>query len=284
MGRRAEREVERLQRAGTRVIFDANVNYYEIWGDYDVPGTKPTPAARRAAIWMTAHADWVVADSSYLAAVARKYAPNVTWIPDNVDIDVYAGQRRHVRRPLLTLIWSGVAKKALHLRLIADVIGRLKDVELLLVCDEAPDLGWLLSSVPRRVLSFSDRRYAAALLDADVIISPKHLSNGYEMAHTEYKISLGMAVGLPAIASPQPSYVEAVNALGGGIIARSPDEWQCAIEALRDAELRARMGAVARRTIVERYSTPVVARAYAEVLGTLTGTVLLEDVVASVHG
>ena len=69
------------------------------------------------------------------------------------------------------------------------------------------------------------------------------------MGHTEYKITLGMAVGLPAIASPQQSYVEAIGAHGGGIIARSTAEWVDALQRLQsDATLRGRMGAFARRT------------------------------------
>ena len=89
-------EVRTLQAKGTLVVFDANVNYYEIWGDYDVPGTRPTAEQQRAAVWMTTQADWVVADSTYLASIVRKLTPRVSMIPDNVNL-----QDKRVREALL---------------------------------------------------------------------------------------------------------------------------------------------------------------------------------------
>jgi glycosyltransferase involved in cell wall biosynthesis len=135
-----------------------------------------------------------------------------------------------------------------------------------IVSDDPSALAWLPASSTSRFVKFSERAYAQALLDADVIISPKHLSNGYEMAHTEYKISLGMAVGLPAVASPQPSYLEAIDAAGGGVIARTPQEWRDAFARLRDPEARAVIGAAAQRTVLERYTTALVARQYGDLL------------------
>jgi glycosyltransferase involved in cell wall biosynthesis len=272
MDPRARRHVARLKNAGTAVVFDANVNYYEIWGDYRVPGTKPTAAQREHAIWMTEQADWVVADSNYIASVVRKFTDRVSTVPDNVNLDVYRGTKRHEPKDSLALIWSGVAKKADHLRLIAGMLPKLAHVTLTLVTDGEPDLAWLPPSVPRRVVPFSNETYAATLLESDVIVSPKDLANGYEMGHTEYKIALGMAVGLPAVASPQPSYVEAVSHLGGGFIAYTPYEWETALMRLAaDHRLRADFGDKARRTVLERYSTPAVARLYLDVLDNLAG-------------
>ena len=45
MDERCQREADRIRAYGGKVIFDANVNYYEKWGDYFVPGTEPTAAA-----------------------------------------------------------------------------------------------------------------------------------------------------------------------------------------------------------------------------------------------
>jgi glycosyltransferase involved in cell wall biosynthesis len=75
-----------------------------------------------------------------------------------------------------------------------------------------------------------------------------------------------MAAGLPAVASPQRSYVEAIEADGGGIVADTAAEWRAAFERLRDPEVRAELGARARRTVEGRYSTPVVARRYGDFL------------------
>ena len=274
MDARCRAEAERIRSGGGRVVFDANVNYYEVWGDYVIPDTRPTDEQQADAVWMTRFADHVVADSTYLAAIIERITPRVTWIPDNVNLDVYAGERVHQQRGVLRLAWSGIAKKAAHLLPIGDVLAGVSGIELVIVTDRTPEcLGPLEGRVPLRVIApFSDARYADVLRDSDVIISPKRLCNGYELGHTEYKIALGMALGLPAVASPQQSYVEAL-AGGGGIIADTPEAWQSSIERLRDdVDLRRQMGLRARRTILERYSTGVVALRYLELLERLVRT------------
>lgn len=260
-------EARRIQRYGGKVVFDANVNYYEIWGDYLIPGTKPTPQQQRDAIRMAEVADWVVADSSYLLGIVKKFTDRASWIPDNVDLSTYRRTTNHSDRRPFRLVWSGVAKKARHLLLISDIFRELRDAELVVVSDGVPDaLGELERALPCRLVPFSDKRYAQELGDCDVILSPKYLVNGYELGHSEYKITLGMAVGLPAVASPQQSYVEAISHRGGGIIAGTPEEWDAALRTLMDRSLRAALGVRAAETVRERYATPVVASQYRDLL------------------
>jgi glycosyltransferase involved in cell wall biosynthesis len=274
MGARAQEETDRIRRAGGKVIFDANVNYYEVWGDYFIAGTKPTPQLTEDAVAMTTGADWVVADSRYIERVVRRLTPRVCCIPDNVDLSVYSGVRRHEPTRPLRLVWSGVSKKADHLLMLVDVFAELPDAELVLVVDDSPAcLPALERAIRCEVVRFTDRVYARTLHTCDIIISPKRLVNAYEMGHTEYKISLGMAVGLPAVASPQESYVDAIGYAGGGIVANSLDDWRRALASLgADPQLRRTMGAAARRTVLERYSTPVVARQYLDLLSSVLAT------------
>ncbi|MEO8681149.1 MAG: glycosyltransferase family 4 protein, partial [Vicinamibacterales bacterium] len=273
MDARCQDEAARIRAAGGKVVFDANVNYYEIWGDYFVPGTRPTDTQQRDAIAMTTAADWVVADSTYLEGIIRKMNPRVTWIPDNVDMRIYGGRRIPQADHPIRLVWSGVGKKAAHLLLLTDVFAALPEAELVLVVDTEPDCLPQLERVVRcRIVRFTGRVYARTLAASDILISPKRLINAYEMAHTEYKISLGMAMGLPVVASPQPSYVEAIGHHGGGIIASSTDEWIGALRRLAASpELRAELGTRARQTVDEHYATPVVAAQYLSLLATLAG-------------
>jgi glycosyltransferase involved in cell wall biosynthesis len=262
MDERTREEAERIRGYGGRVVFDANVNYYEVWGEYDIPDTRPTEEQQRDAAEMTRLADRVVADSSYLLEVVRKVNPESTWIPDNVDTRLFHGPPRGGDGPL-RLVWSGMAQKARPLLLIADVLADLGDAELVVVSNREPEI------LPELRQAIPCRRYARILRTCDVIVSPKRLVNGYELGHTEWKITLGMAAGLPAVASPQRSYVEAIEHLGGGIVAEEGPEWREAFERLRDRSVRAEMGERARRTVAERYSTPVVASAYRDLLVSL---------------
>ena len=267
MDARACKEAERVQAAGGRVVFDANVNYYEIWGEYDLSDTKPTEEQRAAATAMTERADAVVADSSYILDIVRKLNARAEWVSDNVDLGLFRRTREHTAATALRLVWSGRATKARPLTMLTELRDALPGVELLVVSDREPDeLDVLREALPTSFERFDLRRYARALLESDVIVSPKRLVNGYELGHTEWKITLGMAAGLPAVASPQQSYVEAIAADGGGVVADSPDEWRRALEELRDPTHRAELGRRARKTVEERYSTPVVARRYGNLL------------------
>ena len=264
MDGRTYAEAERIQAYGGRVVFDANVNYYEIWGDYEVPGTKPTPEQRDQAIAMTRLADWVVADSTYLLDVVRKHTTSASSIPDNVDTHVFRQRRLRRKRERLRLAWSGMAHKALHLRELVEVLSSVQGMELVVVSNERPALVDELARVARcRFVRFGVRRYARVLRRCDVIVSPKRLINGYELGHSEWKITLGMAVGLPAVASPQQSYVEAIEHCGGGLVADGPVAWRAALERLRDDRAyRLELGRRAATTVRERYATPVVAAQY----------------------
>ncbi len=267
MDERSQEEARRIQAYGGKVVFDANVNYYEDWGEYDVPGTRATREQREQAVAMTTLADWVVADSTYLLERVAALNPRSSWIPDNVDLRLYGRTREHGPRTPVRLVWSGVAKKAQHLLVVEDALAALDGFELVLVADEPPPiLARLRQALPCRYTRFSDRRYARILADSDVIISPKRLVSAYELGHTEWKITLGMAAALPAVASPQPSYVEAISAHGGGVVAETTDEWVTALASLRDPARRAEVGRLARATVVERYSTPVVSRQYGALL------------------
>jgi glycosyltransferase involved in cell wall biosynthesis len=213
-----------------------------------------------------------VADSSYLVEIVRKHTDRTSCIPDNVDMRMFRppGRRSKGRRPL-RLVWSGMAHKARHLLVVRDVLSSVNGLELLIVSNEPPEaLAELKEVVPYTFEQFSLRGYARLLRHCDVIVSPKRLRNGYELGHSEWKITLGMATGLPAIASPQQSYVEAIEHRGGGIVAEGDAEWRTALDRLRDPGLRGELGERARETVLERYATQVVARQYADLLGTLS--------------
>lgn len=267
-----QEEAKQLKSAGTKVIFDANVNYYEDWGNFRVPATRPTPEQMRDVVAMTQLADHVVADSTYLEKLAARLNPAVTWIPDNVDTDFYHGERCHRPMDPVRLVWCGVAKKAEHLRMLAGAIPRSPCFELTLVSDHLPEVMHALATrLPCRYRPFSEARYRHELRRADIILSPKYLDCSYEMGHTEYKISPGMALGLPVIASPQASYVEAL-AGGGGLVVDGEEEWRQALEQLgRDSATRERMGSDGRATVRSRYATAVVADRYHRLILELAG-------------
>jgi glycosyltransferase involved in cell wall biosynthesis len=96
-----------------------------------------------------------------------------------------------------------------------------------------------------------------------VIISPRQLANPYNQSHTEWKITLGMAAGLPAIASPQPSYLDVAEIADhpkAVTICASDADWLDAFaEAMGDVDFEDRSRASL--DVVQRhYSSSVVAK------------------------
>ncbi|MCB4755573.1 MAG: glycosyltransferase family 4 protein [Elusimicrobia bacterium] len=271
--------VERLKKRGTKVIFDANVNYYEDWGNHRMPGTIPKPWQMENAKKMTSLADCVVADSTYLAEICRRYNKNIVWIPDPIDTEMYKpNPKKSASHGKLRLLWSGIEWKAYHLELIAPVLEKLKSsIELTMVFDKiegAPRVDVierLQKNIGARVVPFSEPKpfgrqrilFHKWMDQADVIISPKILDCAYEMGHTELKITQGMAAGLPALASPQQSYKEALRDNVGGWICSSPEEWEEHLTFfIKDPQRVTQIGKDARTRVLERYSIPVIAKIY----------------------
>ena len=67
-----------------------------------------------------------------------------------------------------------------------------------------------------------------------------------------------MALGLPTVMSPVGVNTEIIQHGSNGFLARTEDEWVDQLTRLiEDADLRARIGTQARRTVEERYSVKV---------------------------
>lgn len=71
---------------------------------------------------------------------------------------------------------------------------------------------------------------------------------------SENRLTLKMAVGLPVVATPIPSYLPVVGAMGAALLARNRSEWIARLHELRSPALRQRVGELARAAVVTRYS------------------------------
>ena len=289
MGPNSMKLLRRYKEKGKKVLFDANVNYYEIWGKFHYDGMSPTEQQRLNAIEITRSADAVIADSTFLENVCRKYNPEVCWIPDNVNMDLVLPRPKGniLANGRLSLLWSGQSIKLFELLAIEDLLRKFKGrVRLVLITNPPSKMdSWydsyksrflaLLNDIEHEIIPFQS---IPQLLDVysggGVCIAPRFLDNSYNMAHTEWKITLGMACGNIALCSPLPSYVDvAERAEDGGIrICRTPDEWENAFEELltKAGELEDERGA-ARSLVEKHYSTEVVAAKHAAFVQNVLG-------------
>ncbi len=271
---------EVLREQGTKVIFEANVDYYsEFAGEARFDGMVPTAEQRRSAVAITELADGVIVSSQHLAGVCGQFNDQVNWVPDNVDVRMVprSTQTTPRRDGRLNVWWSGMAEKLFEFLAVEEALRSRRDrLHLRLVTDDLRAMErWpaevrerverFLAVMPHTVHRFSDvenllGRYA----EGGIIVSPRFLDTPYNFGHSEWKLTLGMACGLPAVASPVPSYCDVAERAEAGALAicESGEEWGRALDELLESGVDAfgARGSAARKVVEEFYSTPVVAR------------------------
>jgi hypothetical protein len=83
---------------------------------------------------------------------------------------------------------------------------------------------------------------------------------------SENRLTMKMALGLPVIASPIPAYEPVMQPGVNGFFATTPQEWTSSFEALRNPDLRRRIGQAARASVLQRYSMEEQARLLIDIL------------------
>lgn len=85
-------------------------------------------------------------------------------------------------------------------------------------------------------------------------VDPVRDPTGEWSVKSENRLTLKMAMGLPVVATPIPSYEPVIEQGVNGFLARSNGEWLHYLAALRDPALRQSVGQQARQTALSRYS------------------------------
>jgi glycosyltransferase involved in cell wall biosynthesis len=280
MGPRCMALAEKLREEGTCVVFEANVDYYTRFaGAAPLDDMSPAAEQRSHATAITQFANAVIASSRHLAEVCKAFNRRTTWVPDNVRLQMRPAklQRQPFHEGRLQVWWSGMAAKLFEFLAAEEAFSTLADrIHLHLVTDdlEKSRQRWpvdvrermekFLSRVPHTLHRF---RGIAHLLDlygnGGVIVSPRFLDTPYNLAHTEWKISLGMACEMPAIASPVPSYLDLAKRSGERAveICAASEDWKHAFERIlaSPAQLQ-EAGWQAYVVVKKHYETGVVAR------------------------
>lgn len=277
-----------LKQRGTKIVFDCNVDYLTpASGAFYYEGMAPTEAQRASCVEMLALSDGVIADSSHIQKRLAAAHSRVTWIPDNVRDDMLSAKPRAARIGPLVLQWSGEAVKLFDLLVLKDVLPQFGSrIKLRLVTSDLAALNrWpvlqreafetFLGTVPHEIVPFTTLDDLMKLYDtSDVVLSPRFLDSSYNLGHTEWKITLGMARGCVALCSTQPSYLDvASRANGQGIrVCTSPDDWRAALnELLSDSFDWASGRAAATDVVTKQYATSVIAEKHLGWLRALIG-------------
>ena len=273
MGKRALALAQRYMDKGKPIIFDANVNYYTVSGAEHYQGMMPTAVQQSDAIEITEIASAIIADSEYIADKCKAHNDQVAWIPDNVEMEWVPMLEDRMTPSRLRLAWSGAAIKLFELLVIEEPLRRLAGrVDLVLVTGDlsvmkywkggyAQRIERLLGDLDAKIMPYHDvRSLFHVYLQSDVVLSPRFLDNTYNLGHTEWKITLGMACGCQVLASPVPSYckVSECSLDREIVLCETENDWNNAFEILLSEGVKKEVRTLSRSLVEEHYSSRVV--------------------------
>lgn len=265
---------KRLKRKGTRIIVDLCVNYLD---PTSVPhlGTPVTPRHREECLRMLSLADSVTCASAFIAQRVGEVHPKAFYVPDSVNLKHFRHTKPKVdfHRSPLRAVWSGIHAKARELEPILPLLGEA-GVELTVISDQPPELKVKAKMgkrrFPYRFLKWRYGSFPRDILEGEICVCYRQLGNPYNMGHSIFKIGVFLACGVPAIASPLPSYREVLGDGMAGVLCHSLEEWKEAIAvAGRDRELLCRWSSWAKEAMLP-YSTESVASQYLALFRQLT--------------
>jgi hypothetical protein len=225
-----------LRARGTRVVFDLCVNYLDVTGLLG-DGYGVTERHRQECLAMLDVADAVTTASAFIARRVAEHHPRVVYIPDSIDRRHFGYTKTHAERPgpPPTAIWCGVAVKAPDLEPILPLL-RMRGMPLIVVADRKPRL-----SGPFEFVRWRHATAPRELIRGDVCVAPRLLDTPYNLGHSFFKIGIFLTQGVPAVASPVPSYAEVLRAEQTGLVCTSPKEWEAALDRLlADPQILAR--------------------------------------------
>jgi hypothetical protein len=248
----------KLKAGGQKIVFDLCVNYFDTAGIFD-GGYGSTDRQRDECLAMVEIADAVTCSSAYIRDRAAEHHDRAVYLPDSVDRGHFSSVKKpsDFSRIRLRAAWSGQSIKARELAAICPLL-RERDMDLLLITDRRPDLPGPADFVP-----WTYETFPTALVRGDFCLSPRSTDNPYDLGHSHFKIGVFMAAGVPALASPTPSYREVIEKTGGGRICETPESWAAALDEIASNHDLLRTWSTAARRGMEPYTTAAVAEQYA---------------------
>lgn len=210
---------------GRGIIFDLCVNYFDETGLFEGGyGSlkEQVDECRR----MVETADVATCASSYIAQRAKSFHPWVVYLPDSIDIRhfCFGKPKSDFVRKQLRAIWSGISPKARELEPLLPLLHR-HGIPLVVITNQKPSL-----SMDYHFRRWSYKDFPHQLLEGEICVAPRRVDNPYDLGHSLYKIGIFMSQGVPAIASPVPSYAEVLKDGRGGMLCHTIEEWDKALD------------------------------------------------------
>ncbi len=195
---------KKLKAHGTQIILDINVNYY------DNKSSAISEKQYQNIIKFTKICDAVITPSYHIKNYIENLKLNspVHLIEESIN-DKYFLIQKTVFSKTKTLIWSGFSYKAKEILLINSALEKLKikyDFKLIIIAEKNPYLK--INNLQIDFVKYKEQKIVQQLLTGDIFIAPRNLNEEYNLGHSFTKIGVAMALGIPVVASPVPSYLK----------------------------------------------------------------------------
>jgi len=248
------------------------VDYDDAWFHrYENHWLSPLLGHKIDAVMRVAHT--VVAGNDYLARRARQAgARHVEIVPTAIDLERYRDLPAAPASGTATVGWIGIPLNAHYLNIIEPALRAATAetrINLHVVGAAVPPE---LTGIPAESFPWSEESEIGRIAAFDIGLMPLH-DTPWERGKCAYKLLQVMAAGKPVIASPVGANVQVVRHGVNGFLANTTEEWTDALRTLAaDPDLRQRMGAAARRTVEDQYSTASIGPRLAAILKAAAAT------------
>ncbi len=158
----------------------------------------------------------------------------------------------------INLIWVGAEGHWHTLKPIFRLLKtnkQLKNIELLTISNhQDANIRWNLDSVWDHIL------------ECDIAIVPVDLSKPESLVKSNNRVTMFMALAMPVVCSPLPSYLEVIKHRENGYIAHSDEEWVNSLLELSNIEIRKKIGNAAHSFVHDEYSIEKTAKKLLSIL------------------
>ena len=245
---------KKLKSNGTKILFDINVNYVKLENEA-LDYVKPEQTKK--VLTMLELSDEVIAASKKIGEIYEDFHNKVTVIEESIEDNFLKVTKTHTENKPVYLLYCGYAVKAKEILLIKDVLLQLYKefpFKMLYICDIDPEI----DLIPYNFLKYNYPNLPDLLAGGDIKIAPRDLSNSYNWGHAFTKVAYPMAVGIPAVASPVPSYLNREVT-----ICNTPTEWYDNLKRLiLSPELRQKKGLAGKKVVKNNFTIDVIGPQY----------------------
>ncbi len=241
-----------LRRAAKRLVYDLDDAVF-----LSDRGSLDGRRARRFQA-MTHAADHVVCGNKYLADFAGEYTSRVNVIPTCIDTEVFHPRLKPERTgdKRFVIGWTGSTSTNRYLNELFPILAKFRDrAELKFLSDSETKLDYTtLNGLPVTFVPWSPDVEVSETATFDVGLMPLP-DDPWTRGKCGFKALQYMGLGIPAVCSPVGVNCEIVTHGETGVLARTPADWEAALQRLlENPSLRKHLGEAGRQTVEERYS------------------------------